>query len=217
MDFSHEQRFNAQKASRIGAVALAHIILGGALIYRLHTTCSLRVDGPLPFTPEPPLIQQPVEPRPLPGPIVGPVTIHDALVEPPPTIPGPENPISDNPPKPGPVIYDAGGPGTGLGEPGLKPVQVHVSSPAFSNLDSCKPVYPAAALKSEEEGTTRLKLEVGANGQLVGASVVKSSGFADLDRAAVRGLSQCAFKAATQDGTPVQSSLVTDYVWSMQQ
>jgi protein TonB len=100
---------------------------------------------------------------------------------------------------------------------GTQAAVVHSSSPAISNLDKCKPTYPSAAVKSEEEGTTRLKLDVGANGQLAGASVVKSSGFPDLDRAAVRALSQCEFKAATQDGTPVQSSLVTDYIWSLQQ
>ncbi|HEX7644960.1 MAG TPA: hypothetical protein VF472_22380 [Burkholderiaceae bacterium] len=45
--------------------------------------------------------------------------------------------------------------------------------------------------------------------------MLQSSGHADLDRAAIHGLSRCAFRAATQDGAPVQSSLVTDYVWSL--
>lgn len=217
MDFSHDQRFNAQKAGGIGVVALAHIVLGGALIYCLHSTIiTVEHGGKIDVKPVPPPIVKPVELPP-------PDESHPKHVEvyiPPVEIPNPPQP--DIPPlkvstaiEPPPTpwkktIVDTDGGGTG----GSKPV-THSSSPVISNLQDCKPDYPKAAILEEEQGTVRLKLDIGANGQLTGASVVQSSGHADLDRAAVRGLSRCSFKPAMQDGTPVQSSLVTDYVWSL--
>ncbi len=216
MDFSHEQRFTPKNAGGFGVVVIVHALLAGALIYGLHTVTRTLSPPPINVKVDPPT-SKPVEPQPTvdPGvkkfnidvtpidrPIIDP-TIHDQLFHHPQTVdPGPAV-------NPGPIDSGPGESGAGTS---VKPV-IHSSNPVISNLDACKPSYPNSALKMEEEGTVRLKLEIGASGQLVSASVLKSSGYADLDRAAVKGLSQCAFKAAVQDGTPVQSSLVTDYVW----
>ena len=219
MDFSNDQRFNAQKAGGIGVVAMAHVILGGALIYCLHSTIvTVSHETIIDVAPPTPPVVHPVDPVPTSDPHVKQVEVYIPPVEIPNAPQPPIPPIAVSTPieppatawKPTPPTTDTGGGGTGR-------TTVHTSSVAISDLEKCKPTYSNAAIKLEEEGTTRLKLEVGANNQLVGASIVKSSGFADLDRAAIRALSQCEFKAATQDGTPVQSSLVTDYVWSLQQ
>lgn len=217
MDFSQNQGFNAQKAGGIGAVALAHVVLGTALVYCLHSTfITVEHGGQIIVKPMKPPIVKPIELPP-------PDESHPKHVEvyiPPVEIPNPPEP-DISPIKKITVIEPPQEtwkktqiamvePGTGTSKP-----VVHSSSPVISNLEDCKPDYPNSARMEGDEGTVRLKLDIGANGQLIGANVVQSSGFAALDRAALRGLSRCAFKAATQDGTPVQSSLVTDYVWSL--
>jgi len=87
--------------------------------------------------------------------------------------------------------------------------------PGFVNLNSCKPEYPRASLLAEETGVVRVQFDVGADGQLVGASVVKSSGFKNLDKATVNGLSRCKFRAAVKEGKNVQSSFTAEYVWKL--
>ncbi len=218
MDFSYNQGFTTKKAGGIGAVVVAHVLLAGALVYCFQTmTVTKQNDGPVILKPLPPApVVKPIDP---PSPEAH--TKIPFYVPPVETIqPPPVDPVIKEfttiKPEPGVIIHDVGPGGPGIGGGDVKPAATHSSSPPIVNLNDCKPAYPSAALKAEEEGTVRLKLEIGASGQLVGAAVVKSSGYSDLDRAAVKGLSQCAFKAATQDGTPVQSSLVTDYVWSIQ-
>ncbi|HXA47169.1 MAG TPA: TonB family protein, partial [Burkholderiaceae bacterium] len=92
------------------------------------------------------------------------------------------------------------------------------SKPVLSDLNSCKPSYPPASLRSEEEGTVRIRFVVGANGQLSGTpSIVSSSGSSALDKAAVKSLSKCNFKPAYKEGTPVEAALEVDYVWKLDQ
>jgi protein TonB len=216
MDFSQKQGFTAERASGIGVVALAHIVLGAALVYALHsTTITKPVDpGQVTFKPLPPLPKQPdplIKNEPakrLPTIVIPPI---DHPIELPTPLALPPGPIDR-----GPIIKEGpegppAGPGTG------PQTTQHTNTTVSTNFDACKPTYPKAALMNEEEGTVRLKLEVGADSRLVSASVLRSSGFTDLDKAALAALSNCTFKAATQDGTPIRSSLVTDYVWSLQQ
>ncbi len=219
MDFSYDQRFTSEKAGGIGVVIIAHVLLAGALVYCFQTmTVPKHNDGPVVFTPEPPTpIVKPIDPPKSSEP-------HPQLPQvyiPPVEIPNPPAPVISpivvsTPIEPEHKDWTSTKGGNVPHDSGAGSTVIHSSSPLIANLNDCKPSYPQSARMNEEEGTVRLKMDIGANGQLLGASVVKSSGFNDLDRAAVRGLSQCAFKAATQDGTPIQSSLVTDYVWSLQ-
>lgn len=87
--------------------------------------------------------------------------------------------------------------------------------PAFADLNGCKPEYPKSALLNEETGIVRVRFVVGADSQLMSAAVLKSSGYKDLDKAAVAALSKCRFKAAMQDGAPIQSAFTSDYVWKI--
>ncbi len=219
MDFSREEHFTAKKASGIGVVVLVHALLAGALVYGLHTTFKPRDLTDINVHVDPSAPRQD-EPQPTIDPQVKKVNVDITRIDhpiidtaqPDPIPRAPHDPDADTKAKPtGPDVGPIGGGGEGNGGKAI----VHSSNPVISNLEACKPPYPAAALKLEEEGTVRLKLEIGANNQLLSASVLKSSGYGDLDRAAMRGLSQCSFKAAVQDGTPIQSSLVTDYVWSL--
>ena len=87
--------------------------------------------------------------------------------------------------------------------------------PGFADLNGCKPEYPRASLLAEEAGTVRVQFDVSADARLLGAKIVRSSGFKNLDRAAVNALSRCKFRAAFQNGSAVQSSFVSEYVWTL--
>lgn len=73
------------------------------------------------------------------------------------------------------------------------------------------PNYPQTALMSEEQGLVRLLLNVGENGRVTGAKVIKSSGSSDLDRAATSAYKHCVFNPAMQDGITVASTIKLEY------
>jgi len=81
-------------------------------------------------------------------------------------------------------------------------------------FDLCpKPEYPKPSLRNEEQGTVTIRFTIGANGRLLKQQLVRSSGFRDLDRAALIPLSQCYFRPASIGGQPVQSPMEIQYVW----
>lgn len=96
--------------------------------------------------------------------------------------------------------------------------------PAISNVQECAPKgidYPAAALRAEAVGTTKVRFTIGPDSKLVGAEVVKSAGPSRehkmLDRLAVAKLSECSFKAGTDEGgKPVGASFDVEYVWKIE-
>lgn len=61
-----------------------------------------------------------------------------------------------------------------------------------------------------------MQFTVGTNGKLVGSAVVKSSGFRELDQAALQALIHCRFKPAYRDGKPVQAAFYIEYRWQLQ-
>jgi periplasmic protein TonB len=98
------------------------------------------------------------------------------------------------------------------------------AKPAIANAGACAPKgedYPAAATRAEATGTTRVRFNVGADGKLAGAEVVKSAGSSRehkmLDRVAVAKLSECTFKAGSdENGKPVGASFEVEYVWKLE-
>lgn len=86
---------------------------------------------------------------------------------------------------------------------------------AHTDLQFCKPPYPPTALLFEEEGVVRIRFVVGADNQLKDVTILKSSGHKRLDNATVWALRKCDFKAALHNGKPVESAIVTDYVWKI--
>ena len=214
MDFAHEGNFTAKKAGGIGITVAVHALVACGLLYGLHHTFTRTETPPVRFDPPKPqahkedpsvdkfkLPQDPTNTYHL---VLPPVEISDPTSITPPKA-GPDDPK-------GPVIE--GPPKTSEG--GGASVPKLASAPLIANLDGCKPTYPRASLLNEESGVVRVKFVVGADNSLISASVLKSSGYTALDKAAVNGLSHCQFKAAVQDGVSVSSSFVTDYVWSLQ-
>lgn len=94
---------------------------------------------------------------------------------------------------------------------------VPTQEPAVLNLNFCRPAYPPGATRRREQGSVKLEFTIGANGRLVGSRIVKSSGYRDLDQAALTALIHCAFKPAYRNDVPLQASFTMDYQWKLPQ
>lgn len=71
-------------------------------------------------------------------------------------------------------------------------------------LNRITPVYPRSARRKGREGRVTLDVCVSPEGKVVDATVVASSGFADLDHSALDAASSARFASATQDDTPIE-------------
>ena len=91
-----------------------------------------------------------------------------------------------------------------------------ISTAQFIDLARCKPDYPRASRIAEEQGSVTVSFEVAADGEAKKPTIVRSSGFRNLDRATVNGLSECLFRPAFADGKPYDSILTTLYQWRLQ-
>ncbi|WP_426207586.1 energy transducer TonB [Massilia sp. TWP1-3-3] len=93
------------------------------------------------------------------------------------------------------------------------------SAAAASAPASRKPcarfAYPGAALANGEQGTVHMTLLIDVDGSVREKKVVKSSGSAELDRAALDGMAQCAFTPAITNGLPEKSLLSYSYTWTL--
>jgi len=82
-------------------------------------------------------------------------------------------------------------------------------------VNCAKPTYPAGALRNGDEGTVTLAFLIGKDGHVASAKVERTSGHRDLDRAALQGLSMCAFKPGTVDGVAQESWARMQYAWRL--
>lgn len=87
--------------------------------------------------------------------------------------------------------------------------------PASLDAKNCKAEYPKASLINEEQGDVTMSFLVAADGNVVESKVEKSSGYKNLDRAAVKALSACKFKPGTKDGAVAQTWTKVDYSWKL--
>lgn len=69
------------------------------------------------------------------------------------------------------------------------------------------PLYPQQMVDQGAEGTVRLNIEVDADGTVRSMDVVESSGFPELDQAAVRAAVRWRFHPATRDGVAVRARI----------
>ena len=74
-------------------------------------------------------------------------------------------------------------------------------------LERSAPVYPAEALRNQEQGSVRLRISVAADGSVADVQVLESSHSRALDRAAMDAVRGWKFRPATHDGQPVASTL----------
>lgn len=77
------------------------------------------------------------------------------------------------------------------------------------------PAYPRASLANEEKGTVVLDMLISVDGKVTDSKIEKSSGFKNLDRAALKALSACKFKPTMKDGKAAEGWSKIDYVWKL--
>jgi protein TonB len=87
--------------------------------------------------------------------------------------------------------------------------------PASFDPKNCKADYPKASLMNEEQGTVSMSFLVNADGSVAESKLDKTSGFKNLDKAAIKSLSACKFKPGTKDGAPAQTWTKVDYAWKL--
>ena len=137
--------------------------------------------------PEPP----PAEPEPEPAPA------------PPPEIPRePRPPAGENPPPKTtqPVVNQE--PSAGASQPAaVEPAPGPVVLPRARN--AIRPSYPLDARRRGEAGTVTHDIAISEKGAVTGATLVESSGYPELDRAARRAILSARFAPATRDGRAV--------------
>ena len=69
-----------------------------------------------------------------------------------------------------------------------------------------KPHYPQGARRRGEEGTVVLDVRVGTDGMPSSVALVKSSGYAELDAAALRAAQKSRFRPGTRNHVPVEAT-----------
>ena len=87
--------------------------------------------------------------------------------------------------------------------------------PASFDPSKCKAEYPKASLMNEEQGTVSMAFLVNADGSVADSKLEKTSGFKNLDKAALKSLALCKFKPGTKDGAPAQTWTKVDYAWKL--
>ena len=80
----------------------------------------------------------------------------------------------------------------------------------------CAPLdYPAASLANGEHGTVNMTFLIDADGAVREKNLVGTSGYPELDRAALDGMAQCSFTPAITNGKPETSLLSFSYTWTL--
>jgi TonB family protein len=83
----------------------------------------------------------------------------------------------------------------------------------FGRPHTCRSYYPATALLNGESGTTTLKFVIGTDGKVSDIQLSQSSGFDDLDQAAIACARTWRYKPAMQNVAPVAVSWASKIVW----
>jgi protein TonB len=193
----------SNQTSGLAATAAVHVALAALLLAGWQVTRPKPASKPIIITDIKPPVEEKraVEPRTSDLPIVTDILQPDfEVTRPDPVIPPP---IGDAGPK---------GPTAGNGEtvqpPQLPPVASGPSRGArLIAAASMQPPYPSASRALGEEGTVELMVSIDARGVVTGVNLLRSSGFARLDAAAIAfALKRWRFEAALQDGQPVATS-----------
>lgn len=86
----------------------------------------------------------------------------------------------------------------------VAPQQARINAPPRP-LRTIRPVYPRGARRRGEQGEVELEVSVGADGEVESVTVVRSSGFAELDVAAVQASRKARFTPARSGNAAVSS------------
>ncbi len=219
-----DQQMSGSRVVAIIIVALIHVVIGYTLVtglaYSAAKSLVERVTTVDINEPPPPPEDEPPPPPPEPD-----------TAPPPPVAPPPPINVATTPPQvqtqttippqapPAPIIPPAAPPGPPPPPPPPPPPSVppKAASPrgnagSWATNDD----YPSGALRREEQGTTGVRLSVGADGRVTGCDVTSSSGSKELDDTTCRLLQRRGrFNAATANGEPVAGSWSTSIRWQI--
>lgn len=224
MDYASQQRNPGKHPIGLIVVAVLHIILGWALVNGLGRKIVEVIKAPI----ETKIIDE-VKPPPPPPPENLPPPPKVAL-PPPSFVPPPEVQVANPPPAPtitvtreapppAPVTLSPAAPAPGPVAPPAPPAPRPQAVAARIDVSSCeKPEYPAAALRADATGTTKIRFTVDATGVVAKAEIERAAGVSRehrlLDRTAVEALSKCRFRPGTDEqGKAVGGTTVVEYVW----
>jgi TonB family protein len=100
----------------------------------------------------------------------------------------------------------------------VKPlIEIQEDHQVFLEPGSCKPPkYPLSSLRYGETGTVQLQLVINTQGEIVDATITRSSGFKALDNATVKAFRLCKYHPALEQGQAVESSLKLRYIWKLE-
>ena len=224
MDYASQQRSPGKHPIGLGVVVIGHVILGYALVNGLGHKIVDAIKAPI----ETKIIDE-IKPPPPPPPDNLPPPPKTAL-PPPSFVPPPEVQVAQpqlapaitvtrEAPPPAPPVSIAPAPApVQAPAPVAAPVRRSAVA-AVIDVGTCeKPEYPAAALRAEATGTTKIRFTVDAAGVVSKSEIERSAGASRehrlLDRTAVEALSKCRFKPGTdENGKPTGGTTVVDYVW----
>jgi protein TonB len=227
VDFAQQQRNPGRHVVGIGIVLALHLVLGWALVTGLAQRLVEVIKAPIetkiieetkpPPPPPPENLPPPPKFAPPPPSFVPPPEVN---VNPPPT-PAPTITTTQVAPPPTPVTV---APAPAPAAPPAPPPPRVAARPAIGNVGACAPRnedYPPAAVRAEATGVTKIRFNIGPDGKMLGAEIVKSAGSSrehkQLDRVALAKLSECSFRAGTdENGRPVGASFDVDYVWKLE-
>jgi len=220
MNFSHEKN-PGKNLTGIAIVIVLHLIvaygivsgLGKRMVSKMAEAVETKIiedvkPPPPPETPPPP---PPPEMKAPPPPFIPPVEVQ--VQTPPPQ----QNVIANTTQaKPATTEINRTPPAPPNTPPATQPYNGPAKTPAVVDFNTCsKPEYPKSSLRNEETGLSTILFQISADGAVKGASIQKSSGFRDLDKAALNALSKCRFKPGTENGKPVESAQSVQYEWKL--
>ncbi len=220
MNFTHNEKSTGKNFTGITIVVLLHVLVAYGIVTGLGTRLVAKMVAPVEtkiieeVAPPPPKELPPPPPPPEmkapPPPFIPPVEVN--VQQPPPqqnvianatNVKPPSNELQKAPPAP-----PAAPPG---------PAKTGVRTAAVVDFGTCaKPEWPKSSLRNEETGTVTLSFLIAADGRVADSKIMKSSGFRDLDKAAVAGISKCRFKPGTVDGVPQEGWQQMQYVWTLE-
>jgi protein TonB len=87
--------------------------------------------------------------------------------------------------------------------------------PPLPGEDCAPPVYPAEAVQARMTGVSMMAFLVGSDGTVRESRLLKSSGYAILDRTAEAALRLCRFKPVLKNGHTVAAWQPVQYAWSL--
>jgi protein TonB len=214
VDYAEAQRNPGKHSVGLIVVIVLHVLLGWLLVSGLAKRVVEVALKPV----ETKLIEE-IKPPPPPPPENLPPPPKN-MPPPPSFVPPPEVNVNP-PPSPAPTITTT---------PVMPPPQAPVvmaprvaARPAIANASACAPTrddYPAAAIRAEATGITKVRFNIDESGRMVKVDLVRSAGSSRehraLDKVAIQKLSECSFKPGLdENGRPTGGTFEVEYVWKL--